>query len=226
MTVCIVSRNTIFRTAVAQLCTSRGLPITDTVDSCLKLTPANIGRVLLLHVLDHDSPVNEKIEGVLGRFGNLRIVVVVPDGFDQTFDGKYDNRITVTIPDTVPSETLISALHLADLGYSIRPPNQSRPASETVAETTTHLPVAHIEDRADGSDGNKTFLSHREIAVLAHLCSGNSNKAIARSLGICDATVKAHLRSSFRRIGAANRTQAAMWASQNLQAISDKGSMS
>jgi two-component system nitrate/nitrite response regulator NarL len=44
---------------------------------------------------------------------------------------------------------------------------------------------------------------------------GDSNKAIANRLGITEATVKVHLKSLLRKIGAANRTQAAIWALNN-----------
>jgi hypothetical protein len=44
---------------------------------------------------------------------------------------------------------------------------------------------------------------------------GDSNKMIARELGITEATVKVHLKGLLRKIGAGNRTQAAIWAMNN-----------
>ena len=44
---------------------------------------------------------------------------------------------------------------------------------------------------------------------------GDSNKHVARFFKIAEATVKAHVKGIFRKIGASNRTQAAMWAVQN-----------
>jgi DNA-binding CsgD family transcriptional regulator len=57
--------------------------------------------------------------------------------------------------------------------------------------------------------------SPREVAVLTQLIRGDSNKRIARNLGITEATVKVHLKSLMRKIGVTNRTQAAMWATSN-----------
>ena len=48
--------------------------------------------------------------------------------------------------------------------------------------------------------------------MLVLLSCGRSNKAIARELDIAEKTVKAHLTSAFRRIGATNRVEAALWA--------------
>jgi DNA-binding NarL/FixJ family response regulator len=52
--------------------------------------------------------------------------------------------------------------------------------------------------------------------VLALVGRGLANKQIARTLGIREATVKAHLTSVFQRIGVRDRTSAALWARENL----------
>ena len=44
---------------------------------------------------------------------------------------------------------------------------------------------------------------------------GLANKQIARRLGISERTVKAHLTSTFQRIGVVDRTQAALWAERH-----------
>lgn len=55
-------------------------------------------------------------------------------------------------------------------------------------------------------------LSDREAEVLQCLVRGDSNKHIGRRFDIAETTVKVHIRSVFRKIGASNRTQAAIWA--------------
>ena len=40
----------------------------------------------------------------------------------------------------------------------------------------------------------------------------NSNKQVARFFRIAEPTVKAHVKAILRKIGASNRTQAAIWA--------------
>jgi DNA-binding NarL/FixJ family response regulator len=58
-------------------------------------------------------------------------------------------------------------------------------------------------------------LTPREREVLILLRQGLANKQIARRLGISERTVKAHLTSTFQRIGVVDRTQAALWAERN-----------
>lgn len=55
-------------------------------------------------------------------------------------------------------------------------------------------------------------LSRREYEVLERLARGLSNKEIARALDLAEPTVKLHVKTLCRKIGAANRTQAAMIA--------------
>jgi two-component system nitrate/nitrite response regulator NarL len=55
-------------------------------------------------------------------------------------------------------------------------------------------------------------LTPRELDILKCLTDGASNKLIARDLGITESTVKIHMKSLIRKIGAQNRTQAALWA--------------
>lgn len=55
------------------------------------------------------------------------------------------------------------------------------------------------------------LLTPREEEVLQMVVSGQSNKEIARTLGIAERTVKAHLTQVFVRLGVRDRTQAALW---------------
>lgn len=55
-------------------------------------------------------------------------------------------------------------------------------------------------------------LSPREMEVLSLLTSGQSNKEIARQMGISHQTVKNHLASLFRKLGVDDRTQAVLYA--------------
>lgn len=58
-------------------------------------------------------------------------------------------------------------------------------------------------------------LSDRELDILKLVATGASNKEIAQKLFISSNTVKVHLRNIFTKIGAASRTEAAMYAVRN-----------
>ncbi|GGD34715.1 DNA-binding response regulator [Aureimonas glaciei] len=61
-------------------------------------------------------------------------------------------------------------------------------------------------------DGTREALTKRQAEVLDGLRRGKSNKVIARELQMQESTVKVHVRQIMRKMGASNRTQAALLA--------------
>jgi DNA-binding NarL/FixJ family response regulator len=95
-------------------------------------------------------------------------------------------------------EQVIAGIRCAALGES--------PLTPSIARTV-------LEERGRAAPPGE--LTEREREVLSLVAAGLSNKRLARRLGISEKTVKAHLTSVFRRIGVADRTQAAMWATRH-----------
>jgi len=83
------------------------------------------------------------------------------------------------------------------------------------------------EDLRDGGLNNHN-LTARQKAVLELLSRGQSNKAIARRLGMREGTVKVHVRQIMRKFGVSNRTQVAIVcaneSSQKLATVDSEGS--
>ena len=71
--------------------------------------------------------------------------------------------------------------------------------------------LAASSQRTEGPDG----LTEREVEVLRLLAEGLSNRAIGQRLFISTNTAANHVRSILLKTGAANRTQAAMYAADN-----------
>jgi len=67
---------------------------------------------------------------------------------------------------------------------------------------------------AIGEADGHALLTPRELEVLAALAEGLTNKAIARRLNISLHTVKFHIESLFRKLGARTRTEAVAKASE------------
>ncbi|MDT8403984.1 response regulator [Sulfuriflexus sp.] len=55
-------------------------------------------------------------------------------------------------------------------------------------------------------------LTPREQEILEHIAGGESNKVIARHLGISDGTVKLHVKAILRKLGVHSRVEAAVIA--------------
>lgn len=78
-------------------------------------------------------------------------------------------------------------------------------ASVTVRTILRRLGLAGI---AAGPLGAKSGLTRRETKVLLMIAEGSSNKFIAKSLGLTEATVKYHLGNTYRKLGCKRRREA------------------
>ena len=58
----------------------------------------------------------------------------------------------------------------------------------------------------------REVLSEREFEVALLVAQGCSNKQVARELGVCEGTVKLHVRSIFRKVGASSRYNLIKWS--------------
>lgn len=66
--------------------------------------------------------------------------------------------------------------------------------------------------REPDTDSEVSVLSAREVRVLRGLCEGKANKVIGTELNLQEVTIKLHVKSICRKLGARNRTHAAMIA--------------
>lgn len=72
-----------------------------------------------------------------------------------------------------------------------------------------------LKERAAQGEKLNAILTRREVEVLKLLAEGLFNKEIAYRLSISEKTVKNHVSNIFRKIGVADRTQAAVYAIKN-----------
>src|SRR5437868_8014491 len=88
-------------------------------------------------------------------------------------------------------------------------PSAIRQAIEETVYTAIGLP-----DDTTSSAAKAAGLTERELAILTALARGMSNAAIAKQLWVAPQTVKFHLTNIYRKLGVANRTEAARYAYQ------------
>jgi len=69
-------------------------------------------------------------------------------------------------------------------------------------------------DDNEKNDSPFSELTPRETEILGLLAEGQSNKAIARNLGISDGTVKLHVKAILRKLNVHSRVEAAVMAVQ------------
>ena len=117
-------------------------------------------------------------------------------------------------------ERVWDALDAGAVGYLLKDsePAQLREAVRAVSRGESPLDPRAARSMLEARRPEKAVsgLTERERQVLSLIAQGRANKQIARSLGISEPTVKAHVTSIFHRIGVTDRTSAALWAQRNL----------
>ena len=160
----------------------------------------------------------------------LRPDVVVMDLQMPGVDGvEATRRIAAEAPGTQvlvltsysDSERIVSALDAGAMGYLLKDadPDDVIAGIHAVSqgESPIHPRAARelLVSRSRPAPAAPASLTPRETDVLRLVRLGLANKQIARRLGISERTVKAHLTSTFQRIGVLDRTQAALWAERH-----------
>jgi DNA-binding NarL/FixJ family response regulator len=107
---------------------------------------------------------------------------------------------------TMPARSVLNAIRFMATG------ERFIPVEEVLGYFETRGASAHESAPAPAEPGRPIALTRRERDVLEALCNGNTNKQIARDLNLSEPTIKLHVKTLYRRLGATNRTQAAMIA--------------
>jgi DNA-binding NarL/FixJ family response regulator len=126
---------------------------------------------------------------------------------------KQHPRMKVAMLSAVDDPQVIeSAFRRGASGYilkSVNPYDLPAAIRQIVERTVIHLPAARNGAAPATLPGG---LSEKEVAVLAELCHGHTNKQIAASLWLSEQTVKFHLRNVYRKLGINSRTEALRYA--------------
>lgn len=132
--------------------------------------------------------------------------------------GNKEKVLILTIHNEV--EYLMKAVEVGVNGYVLKDSASSvlRKAIFTVYEGDTYIepsltPI--LREKMERDDAAEELLTKREIEVLKLLAEGLFNKEIAYKLSISEKTVKNHVSNIFKKIGVADRTQAAVYAIKN-----------
>ncbi len=194
------------------------------------------GLILLLHRLYGELQVQEAkdLDGVLRCLDGGGADVVLLDlgmpGMDGLAGLDMLHRRAPGVPVVILSEITEPAEMLRAIRFGARgfiPKTASdqvlKHAIALVLSGETFVPSSAVLDPGrDGrarpprgaAGGPPAALTGRQREVLALVAQGRSNKEIASALGLLESTVKTHMKTILSKLGATNRTQAAMLAAE------------
>ncbi|MFO7541785.1 MAG: response regulator transcription factor [Thiobacillus sp.] len=203
----LVDDHTLFRKGLAELLEQSGsievAAFTGTPDDVAALLKKHRPDVL---ILDLNMP---------GTDGITLMQQLRADGFDLPV-------LILTLSEA--EEDLARALRAGANGYllkSMEPDEvvdailRAQRGETAVAPAMTAKLVRLYDQKGQDSNSLLDALTPRESEILSHLARGESNKAIARTLGISHDTVKLHVRHILAKLNMSSRVEAAVFAVEN-----------
>jgi two-component system nitrate/nitrite response regulator NarL len=203
-TVWLMHPNKLFREGLKRILADSPFPVVAEVAGLPDTSALAGGLVPALVLLDlaGDSEA-AALRQLRERLPASRLVILTAELSTKRLTAALEAGLDGYLMSDLSPAALVQSLQLVLLGEKVFP--------TSLAALLVNGPMDHGVARPGGSRG----LSEREGQILHFLIGGASNKLIANRLGITEATVKVHLKTVLRKIGALNRTQAAIWALNN-----------
>ncbi|MEP1768137.1 MAG: response regulator transcription factor [Sulfitobacter sp.] len=150
-----------------------------------------------LVLLDYNMPGMNGLDGlktVLAHEKTDRVALISGEASKHVAEEALDSGAAGFVPKSLPAKSMINAVKFMAMGEQYAPLDFMTAAEE--------FPKNALAEK----------LTARELQMLEGLTQGKSNKEIARDWDITEPTVKLHVKTLYRKIGASNRTQAALLA--------------
>jgi two-component system nitrate/nitrite response regulator NarL len=184
------------------------------------------------------AATNALVRKVVAANPDVKVVILAPAQNPEDVVGALKSGACGFLSQDICGERLLKSLELIAMSEMVVHPQFARsPANENRAggcaegedrcgvRSGTALMMRSLESRSGASSASDDAesagqgvpsLSRRETLILRMLMQGASNKVIARNLVITESTVKVHMKAILRKLRLQNRTQAAIWARNNV----------
>ena len=163
---------------------------------------AEAEQPLDLVLLDLNMPGMNRLEGlarIRAAMPQTPVVILTGSVAAEDVHEAAEAGASGYIPKTLNSTAMVNALRLVLSGERYFPSFAFHAAR---APEPPAAPAAPAEDNPLGR------LDDRERQIVGMMVDGATNKVIARELGLQEVTIKVHPRKIYRKLGAANRSQA------------------
>jgi len=205
MRVLIIDDHALFRVGLQGLLEQRGIEVADAVASGIEgiqrageLKP----DIILLDLRMPDMGGLEVLQKLRENNSTIPVVMLTTSNEESDLIKSLRSGAQGYLLKDMEPDELVSALRDIENGKNV------------VAQDLTDALARMVQGDTNVVDEEGPFseLTPREMEILCLLAEGQSNKLIARNLGISDGTVKLHVKAILRKLGIHSRVEAAVIA--------------
>ena len=205
MRILLIDDHALFRVGVRELLERRGIDVIDAVGDCQigiqKVIEAQPDVVLLDMRMPEMSGL-DVLKQLRSSKQQMPIAMLTTSRDERDVINSLQNGAQGYLLKDMEPDELIDALSRIVQGETI------------VANELTAVLAKAVQGDSEQTEKEDIFseLTPREMEILCHLAEGQSNKVIARNLGISDGTVKLHVKAILRKLSVHSRVEAAVIA--------------
>ncbi len=206
MRVLMIDDHALFRVGLQGLLEQRGIEVVAAVAEGaegLALAEQKQPDIILLDLRMPDMSGLEVLQEVRDRDIKIPVVMLTTSNEEQDLVEALRNGAQGYLLKDMEPDELVSALRDIEKGKNV----VAQGLTDVLARMVQGDPVEEQPKESPFSE-----LTPRELEILCLLADGQSNKVIARNLGISDGTVKLHVKSIMRKLDVHSRVEAAVLA--------------
>lgn len=206
MRVLIIDDHALFRVGLQGLLEQRGIEVIDAVaegSKGLQLIEELNPDIVLLDLRMPDMSGLEVLLQAKKLKIEIPIVMLTTSNDEQDLVEALRNGAQGYLLKDMEPDELVSALRDIEKGKSV----VAHGLTDVLAKMVQGEPIEIEKKETPFSE-----LTPRELEILCLLADGQSNKVIARNLGISDGTVKLHVKAILRKLEVHSRVEAAVIA--------------
>ncbi len=204
MRVMLIDDHALFRIGLQELLQRLGVEVVGATGDCRAGIEEVLEKepdVLLLDMRMPDMDGVEVLKALRARRPLLPVAMLTTSRQENDVIESLQNGAQGYLLKDMEPEQLVEALEQIKNGTTVVAPELTAILAKAVQGEQ------NIATPATGAD-----LTPREREILCHLAEGQSNKVIARNLGISDGTVKLHVKAILRKLEVHSRVEAAVIA--------------
>jgi DNA-binding NarL/FixJ family response regulator len=195
MRILVADDQDLVRETVAAFLLAEGMTAVDCVAGLPEVLERIAGGRYDLALVDHNLPGMNGLEGLARAVAAGRgtpVALLSASTSRDLAEAALEVGARGFVPKKMAARAMVAAVRL-------------------MARGETFAPIGILQ-RDGAAAAPFATLTGRELSVLRGICAGKSNKEIARDLALQEVTVKLHVKTLSRKLGARNRTHAAMIA--------------